>query len=154
MNIDQKTQQLVNAFNLLLGKRFEKIEVASPNAPITIVATDYQDTEYYIRLEKSEASIEHIRNTGVKIENIIYYSLAQLMISGCNVFHIIMCADGFIMWYLNDVTKEEINVTTEYTLIGAASALHIESLKDMKYVMQASSKTDTVEGQYMYKLVK
>jgi len=133
MNLDKLTQEKVDAFAKLLGPRFPKIEVASPGAPITLVATDPEDKSYYVRVELQDGSVEDLRGTGLALENKDFYQLSQLMLSGANVFVIAIFSDGFVLWYLNDVDKEQMKITDEITLIGITSALHIESAKDTKY---------------------
>lgn len=151
MELDKITQEKVDVFTRLLGPRFPKIEVASPGAPITVVATDPEDKQYYVRVELVEGSVEDVRGTGVILENKDYYQLAQLMVSGANVFVLASFHDGFTLWYLNEITAEEMKVTDEYTLIGIASALHIESAKDAKYQPATISSAD---GKSVYVLKK
>jgi hypothetical protein len=151
MNLDKKTQEKVDAFARLLGPRFPKIEVASPGAPITVVATDPEDKQYYVRVELMESSVDSVRETGLALENKDYYQLAQLMVSSANVFVLAVFPDGFVLWYLNDIDKEQMKITDEITLIGIASALHIESAKDTKY---APPVIESQDGKSVYVLRK
>jgi hypothetical protein len=49
------------------------------------------------------------------------------MSQGMNIFWFTAFNDGYILFYLNDcLTPEQLNVLPEQTLIGVASALHIE----------------------------
>lgn len=149
MNLDKETQEKVDQFTKLLGSRFPKIEVASPGAPITVVATDPEDKQYYIRVDLDDRSINTIKNNGIQLENKDYYQLAQLMMSGANVFELVIFPDGFVLWFLNDVDKDQMKVTKEYTLIGVASALHIEDGNTQKY---QPMKYPTGDGQTYYTL--
>lgn len=151
MNLDKETQKKVDAFARLLGPRFTKVEVASEGAPITVVATDPEDKEYYIRVDLDDRSVQTIKNNGIQLENKDYYYLSQLMLSGCNVFELVVFSDGFVLWFLNDIDKDQIKVTTEYTLIGIASALHIEDGNTIKY---QPTQYPSGDGYTYYQLVK
>jgi hypothetical protein len=72
-----------------------------------------------------------------------------MMSQGMNIFWYVAFEDGFILFYLNDcLTPEQLNVLTEQTLIGVASALHIEKDKikhdtgDGKTYMTVASNTE------------
>ena len=133
MILSEQQEKLIATFHKHLGARFPSVEVASPNAPITIVATDTEDKQYWIYLEdKLDTAIHGYDKTGVKIENVHFYHLHSLMSQGSNVFWMSLFQDGFILWYLNDcLTPEQLKITEEYTLIGVASALHIEYDKSL-----------------------
>jgi hypothetical protein len=151
MQLDKLTQEKVEAFHKLLGARFRSIEVASPDAPITVLATDLEDQQYYVRIEMLEGSVDDISSTGIKIENVIFYQLAQLMQSENNVFIMVIFKDGFVMWFLNEVSGEQMKVTDENVLIGITSALHVENANDAKYKPVTLSSAD---GKSIYVLKK
>ena len=151
MQLDKLTQEKVEAFHKLLGARFRSIEVASPEAPITVLATDLEDQQYYVKIEMLDGSVEDIKKSGIKVENVVFYQLAQLMQSENNVFIMVIFKDGFVMWYLNEVSGEQMKVTDENVLIGVASALHIESANDSKYAPVVLPSSD---GKSMYVLKK
>ena len=151
MQFDKLTQEKVEAFHKLLGARFKSIEVASPDAPITVLATDLEDKQYYVRIEMLEGSVDDISSTGIKIENVIFYQLAQLMQSENNVFIMVIFKDGFVMWFLNEVSGEQMKVTDENVLIGITSALHVENANDPKYKPVTLSSAD---GKSVYVLKK
>jgi hypothetical protein len=68
--------------------------------------------------------------TGIAIENKYFYTLYGMMSQGMNIFWFVAFNDGYILFYLNDcITPEQLNVLSEQTLIGVASALHIEKDK-------------------------
>jgi hypothetical protein len=47
-----------------------------------------------------------------------------------NIFWFVAFNDGYILFYLNDcLTPEQLNILPEQSLIGVASALHIEKDK-------------------------
>lgn len=118
-----------------LGKRFKTFEIATPDsAPISFVCTDFEGKEYYIYVEiPNEEYVSQRENTGIAIENKHFYQLYGMMSAGQNVFWYVAFSDGFILFYLNDcLTPEQLNVLPEQTLIGTASALHIQKDK-VKY---------------------
>lgn len=131
MNLDSITQKKINDFHKILGHRFKTIEVASPNAPITILAKDNEDKEYYIYIDdNSTESVKTKSQTGIKIDNKHFYHLYGMMSEQLNCFWFDYFNDGFILFYLNDcLTPEQLRVTDEFTMIGVASALHIEEPK-------------------------
>jgi hypothetical protein len=112
-----------------LGQRFKTFEIASPDtAPISFVATDYEDKQYFVYVEiPKEEYVSQREQTGIAIENTHFYQLYAMISQGQNVFWYVAFNDGFILFYLNDcLTPEQLNVLPEQTLIGVASALHIE----------------------------
>jgi hypothetical protein len=124
-------QDKAKIFAEYLGQRFKTFEVASENAPISFLCTDHEDKEYYVYVEiPNEQYISQRENTGIAIENAHFYNLYGMMSAGQNVFWFVAFNDGYILFYLNDcLTPEQLNVMTEQTLIGVASALHIEKDK-------------------------
>jgi len=125
-------QDKAKIFAEYLGERFKTFEVASPDsAPISFVATDHEDKEYFIYVEiPKEEYVSQRENTGIAIENAHFYHLYGMMSAGQNVFWYVAFSDGFMLFYLNDcLTPEQLNVLPEQTLIGAASALHIHKDK-------------------------
>ena len=131
-----------------LGQRFKTFEVASENAPISFLTKDYDDKEYYVHVqvanERNVASREH---TGIAIDNTHFYQLYGMASQGLNMFWMEAFEDGYMLFYLNDcLTPEQLNVLPEQTLIGVASALHIEkpiikyNSGDGKSYIQAVSK--------------
>ena len=141
-------------FNEYLGERFKSFEIASPDsAPISFLCTDHDDKEYFVYVEiPEEQYVSQRENTGIAIENAHFYNLYGMMSAGQNVFWFVAFNDGYILFYLNDcLTPEQLNVLTEQTLIGVASALHIQKDKikhdtgDGKTYMQVTnSYTPTV----------
>ena len=115
-------------FNEWLGTRFKTFEIASEGAPISFLCKDHEDKEYYIHVQiAEERSIISREHTGIMIENAHFYHLYSMMSQDMNVFWYEAFEDGYILFYLNDcLTPEQLNVLTEQTLIGVASALHIE----------------------------
>jgi len=116
-------------FNEYLGARFKTFEIASPDsAPISFVATDHEDKQYFVYVEiPKEQYVSQREHTGIAIENAHFYNLYGMMSAGQNVFWFVAFNDGYILFYLNDcLTPEQLNVLTEQTLIGVASALHIQ----------------------------
>jgi hypothetical protein len=116
-------------FNEYLGARFKTFEIASPDsAPISFVATDHDDKQYFVYVEiPKEEYVSQRENTGIAIENAHFYQLYAMMSQGQNVFWYVAFSDGYMLFYLNDsLTPEQLNVLPEQTLIGAASALHIQ----------------------------
>jgi len=127
MKLSKQLEQTIAKFYEYLGSRFKEIEAASEGAPITICARDEEGKEYWIRLEYSpENTIVDILSTGTKIENVIFYQLYALVSNNQNVFHMKMYDDGYALWFINDLSPEQIKVTDENTLIGITSALHVE----------------------------
>lgn len=124
-------EQKAKIFHDWLGGRFKTFEVASENAPISFLAKDNEDKEYYIFVNVAKEL--HIKEnnrdqTGIIIENKHFYNLYGMVSQGMNVFWFEAFNDGYLLFYLNDCcTPEQLNVTEEYTLIGVASALHIEA---------------------------
>ena len=139
-------QDKAKIFAEYLGERFKTFEVASPDsAPISFVATDHEDKEYFIYVEiPKEEYVSQRENTGIAIENAHFYHLYGMMSAGQNVFWYVAFSDGFMLFYLNDcLTPEQLNVLPEQTLIGAASALHIHKDK-IKHKMGDGSSYATV----------
>lgn len=125
--LDTKNKGLIAHFYKWLGSRFAEIHEASENAPITCMATDDEDKEYYIRINYNERmSSADIELTGTKIENVAFYQMYSMVSEGLNVFHFEAFDDGYALWYLNDCTPESIKVVDEYTLLGISSVLHHE----------------------------
>jgi hypothetical protein len=127
-------EEKAKIFHDFLGERFTSYEVASPDtAPISFVATDPEDKQYYIYLNVAkEISIkENNRDqTGIMIENTHFYTLYGMISQGMNVFWMECFNDGWMLFYLNDCcTPEQLNVLNEQTLIGVTSALHVEILQ-------------------------
>ena len=131
MKIKSKTKKLITEFGKHLGARFPVIEVASDNAPITIVTKDAEGKEYWMHLEdRLKESVYSNDTTGVKIKNVHFYNLYSLMSQGSNVFWMSLYEDGYILFYLNDcLTPEQLKITDTHTLIGVASSLHVEYSK-------------------------
>jgi hypothetical protein len=111
-----------------LGERFPKFEIASEGAPITCLAKDTEDKEYYIHVEiANEPSVKDREMTGIKIANTQFYNLYAIASEGSNVFWFEAFADGYMLFFINDcLTPEQLKVTEEHTYIGVASALHIQ----------------------------
>ena len=111
-----------------LGQRFNTFEQASEGAPISFLAKDNEDKEYYVHLQvANEISVFEREKTGIAIENTHFYNLYAMMSQGQNVFWFEAFENGYMLFYLNDcLTPEQLNVLPEKTLIGVASALHIE----------------------------
>jgi hypothetical protein len=125
-----------------LGERFKTFEVASPDsAPVSFVATDHEDKQYFVYVEiPKEEYVSQRENTGIAIENAHFYQLYAMMSQGQNVFWYVAFSDGFMLFYLNDcLTPEQLNVLPEQTLIGAASALHIHKDKIKHKIGDGSS---------------
>jgi len=126
-----------------LGNRFTTFEIASPDtAPISFVATDNENKQYYVYVEiPEEQYVSQRENTGIVIENAHFYHLYGMASAGQNVFWFTAFNNGFILFYLNDcLTPEQLNIMPEHTLIGVASALHIQ--KD-------TPKKDNGDGTYI-----
>ena len=148
-------QDKAKIFAEYLGQRFKTFEVASEDAPISFLCRDYDDKEYYVYVEiPNEKYVRERENTGIMIENKHFYTLYGMMSQGMNIFWYVAFEDGFILFYLNDcLTPEQLNVMTEQTLIGVASALHIEKDKikhdtgDGKTYMTVASKPEPTKIQ-------
>ena len=123
-------EQKAKIFHDWLGGRFKTFEVASEGAPISFLAKDNEDKEYYIFVNvANELSISDNNRfeTGIMIENKHFYTLYGMISQGMNVFWFEAFNDGYMLFYLNDCcTPEQLNVLTEQTLIGVASALHVQ----------------------------
>jgi hypothetical protein len=121
-------EEKAKIFHEYLGERFKTFELASEGAPISFLCRDHEDKEYYIHVEiPNEKYVSERENTGIAIENKHFYTLYGMMSQGMNVFWYVAFEDGFMLFYLNDcITPEQLNVLTEQTLIGVASALHIQ----------------------------
>jgi len=127
MELTKKQQETIAKFYGYLGARFTEIEAASEGAPITICARDSEGKEYWIRLEyMPEGTIGDILHTGATIENMIFYQMYALVSNDQSVFHMQMYDDGYALWFINDITPEQMKVTDEFTMIGITSALHVE----------------------------
>jgi hypothetical protein len=114
-----------------LGPKFNTFEQASEDAPISFLAKDFDDKEYYVHVQVAEErNVESREQTGIKIENTHFYQLYGMASQGMNVFWMEAFEDGYMLFYINDcLTAEQLKVTNEFTLIGVASALHIEKHK-------------------------
>jgi len=121
-------EEKAKIFHEYLGERFKTFELASEGAPISFLCKDFEDKEYYIYVEvPNEKYVSERENTGIMIENKHFYTLYGMISQGMNVFWYVAFEDGFMLFYLNDcITPEQLNVLTEQTLIGVASALHIQ----------------------------
>lgn len=123
-------EQKTKIFNDWLGGRFKTFEVASDNAPISFLARDNEDKEYYVHVNVAkELSINDNNRyeTGIVIENKHFYTLYGMVSQDMNVFWFEVFNDGYMIFYLNDTcTPEQLNVLEEVTLIGVTSALHVE----------------------------
>jgi len=118
-------KELIAEFNKWLGSRFKEISEASVGAPITCMCVDQEDKEYYIKINYNPGvSSKTIEKTGIKIENTDFYQLYAMVSQNLNVFHFECFNDGFGLWYLNELTPEQIKVSDNYTLVGIASVLH------------------------------
>jgi len=128
MEISKQTEQSIAEFYRHLGQRFKEVEVASEGAPITVCARDNEDKEYWIRLVNNlNTSVETRLHTGTTIENVVFYGLYSLVSNDQNVFHMELFNDGYILWYINDLTPEQMRVTDEEVAIGVTSALHVQT---------------------------
>jgi hypothetical protein len=121
-------QQKAELFHQWLGGRFKTFEVASDNAPISFLAKDNEDKEYYVHVEiAKELSVKDREMTGIKITNTHFYHLYAMASQGQNMFWFEAFPDGYMLFYINDcLTPEQLKVTDEFTMIGVTSALHIE----------------------------
>jgi hypothetical protein len=123
-------EQKAKIFNDWLGSRFKTFEVASEGAPISFLAKDNEDKEYFVHVNvANELSINDNNRyeTGIAMENKHFYTLYGMISQGMNVFWFEVFNDGYMIFYLNDTcTPEQLNVLEEVTLIGVTSALHVE----------------------------
>ena len=127
MKITKTLEKKIAKFSEYLGARFKTIEIASEGAPITVVCHDEEDKQYMIRIEYNpKGSISSIKQTGIKFENVLFYQLYALVSNDQNVFMMKMFNDGYALWFLNELSPEEIKVTEEDTYIGITSVLHLE----------------------------
>jgi len=115
-------------FHHWLGQRFKTFEVASENAPISFLAKDNEDKEYYVHVQvANEPSVKDREKTGIKIANTHFYHLYSMASQDMNIFWFEVFEDGYMIFYLNDcLTPTQLKVTDEFTMIGVASALHLE----------------------------
>jgi hypothetical protein len=128
IKLTKTTEKKIAKFTEYLGARFKTIEIASEGAPITVVCHDEEDKEYMVRIVyEPKKSIESIMTTGIRVENIVFYQLYSLVTNNQNVFIMKMFKDGYALFFVNELSPEQITVTEEDTLIGITSALHIEN---------------------------
>lgn len=120
----------IKIFYQFLGPRFNTFEQASEGAPVSFLAKDAEDKEYYVHVEiANERSVTERERTGIKIANTHFYHLYAMASQGQNIFWFEVFEDGYMLFYLNDcMTPEQMKVTDEFTMIGVASALHIEKV--------------------------
>jgi hypothetical protein len=138
----------IKIFYEWLGPKFNTFEQASADAPISFLAKDFDGKEYYVHVQvANEQSVSSREHSGIAIENAHFYHLYGMASQGLNVFWMEAFEDGYLLFYLNDcLTPEQLNVLTEQTLIGVASALHVEKYKpkhvssDGKSYVQSVSK--------------
>ena len=144
MELTNKQEQLIAEFYKYLGLRFPTIEAASPDAPITICAYDNDNKPYYIFLDdKLEQSVYQFNIAGIGIENVHFYNLYGMCSEGLNVFHMTLCSDGYILYYINDtLTPDQINVGEDFTIINGSSALHVELPKKLHLPKLSASFSD------------
>lgn len=127
MKISKTLEKKLTKFTEYLGARFKTIEIASEGAPITVVCHDEEDKEYMIRIEYNpKGTVASIKETGIKLENTVFYQLYSLVSNNQNVFVMKMFKDGYGLWFINELSPEEIRVTEEDTYIGITSVLHLE----------------------------
>jgi hypothetical protein len=130
IKLTKTTEKKIAKFTEYLGARFKTIEIASEGAPITVVCQDEEDKDYMIRIVyEPKKSIESIMNTGIRVENVVFYQLYSLVTNDQNVFIMKMFKDGYALFFVNELSPEQIKVTEEDTLIGITSALHVENGK-------------------------
>ena len=130
-----------------LGARFKTFEVAFPDsAPVSFVATDYDDKPYYVYVEiPKEEFVSQREKTGIAISNKHFYTLYGMISEGMNVFWYVAFSDGYMLFYLNDCcSAPQLNILPEQTLIGVASALHIEKDKVKHVTSDGKSYTQVV----------
>lgn len=155
-NMKITNEDKAKIFAEYLGQRFKTFEVASEDAPISFLCKDHDNKEYYVYVEvPNEQYIREREKTGIAIENKHFYTLYGMMSQNMNIFWFVAFNDGYILFYLNDcLTPEQLNVLPEQTLIGVASALHIEQDKvkhvtnDGKSYMTVVSKPELSKIQY------
>jgi hypothetical protein len=125
-----------------LGQRFNTFEQASEGAPISFLAKDNEDKEYYVHVQvANEISVFEREKTGIAIDNTHFYNLYAMMSQGQNVFWCEAFENGDMLFYLNDcLTADQLNVLPEQTLIGVTSALHVE---------KPTTRIDTGDGTYI-----
>lgn len=118
----------IKIFYQWLGARFNTFEQASEGAPISFLAKDPEENEYYVHVEiAAEPSVKQREHTGIKIANTHFYHLYAMASQGQNIFWFEAFEDGYMLFYINDcLTPEQMKVTDEFTAIGVASALHVE----------------------------
>ena len=139
ITLTSEKEELIGEFYRHLGQRFKTIEVASENAPITICATDEEDKQYWIRLVGNfDQSVNTIAETGTKIENVTFYQLYSMVSEGLSVFHMELFKDGYALWFINDLTPEQMKVTDDETFIGITSTLHVEFNSPKPVIIQGS----------------
>jgi hypothetical protein len=126
-NLSPEKEIKIREFYKWLGPRFKEIHNTSEGAPVDICALDPEDKEYWIRLVNNlDKSVLSIENTGTKIDNVTFYQLYAMVSNEQNVFHMELFNDGFALWFVNDLTPEQMKVTDEFTMIGITSVLHLE----------------------------
>ena len=126
-NLSLEKEIKIKEFYKYLGPRFKEIHNTSDGAPVDICAIDSEEKEYWIRLVNNlDTSITNIQYTGIKIENVTFYQLYAMVSNNQSVFHMELFNDGFALFFINDLTPEQLKITEEYTMIGVSSALHIE----------------------------
>ena len=149
MKVSKTLQKKLTKFTEYLGARFKTIEIASEGAPITVVCHDEEDKEYMIRIEYNpKGTVASIKETGIKLENTVFYQLYSLVSNNQNVFVMKMFKDGYGLWFINELSPEEIRVTEDHTYIGVTSVLHLE--ENGAAITKISIPTET--GSYDYKL--
>ncbi len=128
MRTNFSNEEKAKIFHDYLGGRFKTFEVATENAPISFLAKDNEDKEYYVHVEVApEKSVTEREFTGIKIDNTHFYHLYGMCSQGMNIFWFEAFEDGYMLFYINDcLTPEQLKVTDEFTMIGVASSLHIE----------------------------
>jgi hypothetical protein len=149
-------EQKASLFHQWLGGRFKTFEVASDNAPISFLAKDNEDKEYYVHVEiAKEESILQREHTGIKIANTHFYHLYAMASQGQNMFWFEAFEDGYMIFFINDcLTPEQLKVTDEFTMIGVTSALHLELPKaqydsgDTTYTIVKSPEPQVIQGSF------
>ena len=142
MKLTLNNEDKIKIFYGWLGQRFNTFEQASEGAPISFLAKDNEGKEYYIHVQvANERSVFEREKTGIVINNAHFYHLYALISQGSNVFWFEAFEDGYMLFYLNDCcTAEQLNVLPEQTLIGVASAIHVE---------KPTTKIDAGDGTYI-----
>jgi hypothetical protein len=126
-NLSPEKETKIKEFFRWLGPRFKEIHNTSDGAPVDICAIDSEDKEYWVRLVNNlDNSVNTIKHTGVKIDNVTFYQLYAMVSNEQNVFHMELFSDGFALWFVNDLSPEQMTVTDEATFIGITSALHVQ----------------------------